>query len=82
MTDNAIPEGDRGFKPRVDKMMVAALNAGTNLIAEIRRSAGPRTASRALPGICAQLGLEIDLSVSDTLAQGELALSEPPKREA
>ena len=64
--------------------MVAALNAGTHLIAEIRRSAGPRTASRALPVICAQLGISIDLSGSETLAQGELDLpeSEKPDRNA
>ena len=75
--DAAKNEARQGKLPRPDRAMVAALNAGTHLIAEIRRSAGPRTASRALPGICAQLGIEIDLSVSDTLAQGELGLPEP-----
>jgi hypothetical protein len=70
-----------GLQPHPDRAMVAALNAGTNLIAEIRRSAGPRTATRALPGICAKLGIEIDLSVSETLAQGVLSLSEPTQSE-
>ena len=72
--DGYAPQDNRR---RPDKVMVAALNAGTNLIAEIRRSAGPRTATRALPVICAQLGIDVDLSISDTLAQGELDLPEP-----
>jgi len=59
---------------RPNRAMVAALNAGTHFIAEIRRSAGPRTATRALPFVCARLGIPIDLTVSDTLAQGRLDL--------
>ena len=61
---------------RSNRAMVAALNAGTHFIAEIRRSAGPRTATRALPFVCARLGIPIDLTVSDTLAQGRLDLGE------
>jgi hypothetical protein len=57
-----------------DRRMTAAVNARTNLIAEIRRSAGAKAATKALPFICAQLGIPIDLRASETLAQGELPL--------
>lgn len=57
------------------KALTAGLNAGVRLAAEIRRSAGPRTAARALPAICRKLGIPIDLTVSSTLAQEELDLS-------
>lgn len=68
---------DKTSAPKLsDRRMTAALNARTNLIAEIRRSAGAKTATRALPFICAQLGIPIDLRASETLAQGELPL--PP----
>jgi hypothetical protein len=61
----------RTGNPNPNKGMIAALNAGSHFIAEIRRAAGPRTAAKALPALCAKLGIPIDLSVSDTLAQGE-----------
>jgi hypothetical protein len=68
---------DPGSSPGPNRLMVSALNAGTHLIAEIRRSAGPKTATRALPVICEKLGIPIDLSDSNTLAQGEFDLVPP-----
>ncbi len=79
MSNNDREAGDSMIEAvgRPDRTMVAAMNAGTHLIAEIRRSAGPRTATKALPVICAKLGIAIDLNSSDTLAQGELDLVPP-----
>jgi prophage antirepressor-like protein len=50
--------------------------AATNALAEIRRTWGCRTAARNATGIFANLGLVIDLTGSDTLAQGELPFAE------
>src|ERR1700758_1396871 len=56
------------------KALTASWNAGVKLAAEIRRSAGPRTATKALPIIFDKLGIPIDLTISDTLAQSEFDL--------
>jgi hypothetical protein len=70
----------RARNPNPNKAMIAALNAGSHFIAEIRRAAGPRTAAKALPALCEKLGIPIDLSVSDTLAQGEFDFRVEPNQ--
>jgi prophage antirepressor-like protein len=63
--------------PGASKAANARFNAGVRFLAEIRRCAGARVAAKALPAICKQLGIPIDLSISSTLSQGELDLPPP-----
>lgn len=74
-----MPDDRKGRKREVLRLaelkaLTARWNAGARLVGEIRRSAGPRTATKALPEICKSLGIPLDLNGSDTLAQGELEL--------
>ena len=52
----------------------AAMNAVSRSVEAIIRSAGRRPAAQAAPGLYSTIGINIDLTGSDALAQGELPL--------
>ena len=58
------------------RLLINSMHAATRMVDVIRRACGNRPAALAAPGIFAKLGIEIDLTGSDTLAQGELPLAE------
>ena len=73
-----LTEGERAVRAdlAVRRARVNEMHAATRALDVIRRSSGNRIAARACPGIFAKLGIVIDLTGSDTLAQGELPLAE------
>lgn len=58
------------------RLHINSMHAATRALDVIRRSCGNRPAANAAPQIYASLGIEIDLTGSDTLAQGELPLGD------
>jgi len=58
------------------RLLINSMHAATRALDVIRRSAGNRPAALAAPDIYAVFGLRIDLTGSDTLAQGELPFAE------
>ena len=75
-TTGAAPGGQSRADLAVRRARVNEMHAATRMLDVIRRSAGNSIAARAAPGIFATIGIVIDLTGSDTLAQGELPFAE------
>jgi len=69
-----------GGRPRAgqaeDRLLLDKLKRASQSLDSIRRACGNRPAANAAPQLYAALGIKIDLTGSDTLAQGELPLAE------